>query len=470
MYQDSAKGVDYLGHFWYKGMTYAPDMVCSVRHTTLKVRSDGTSSIKCAFVLKGTMTALLDDQKEEDIARIARYQAHQAKNPRDITFTEAAIVAVAPPKIVQVPGGKAEILTQPLQPIKLEKSTSQVSLTSLGSNGELTPPGEISPKTLRQKSPMNNTPKIIKAEPEQEFFQAPADYILSKMNMPLSCKSMDSIMTEDLMSTSSASEMSGTSPKESASSQSRKRRSRDLSSAVKAEPLLRLPSTDSVGSTGRKRAAGKALTPTGGSASPLTNNNNNHKSYSNENNKRSNNNTNTSNNNNNNNNYNNNNNNNTTRRSRKTTSEESSALDAAARAKIDWLSVAETAYEAGVLEACQTHSAKQYFYSEPAVEPTAAEMLSQHISGSRDSDTGRGESAMQVGNCASIDSLDIETGHASSGDQPPAEDESSTLAVAERKPAGKKLLLTAKIDCICSLELELNADSLIVAVAVNYFR
>eukprot|EP01032_Pedospumella_encystans_P023029 gene23029-26083_t len=135
MYQESARGVDFLGAFWYAGMNMAPDLVCALRHTTLKVRSDGTSAIKCAFVLKGTMTATLDDQNQKDIERIARYQKHKESGRtdiRDITFTEAAMVAVAPPAIVQVPGGKANLLNSGKSPII--SNISAPCSTALASN------------------------------------------------------------------------------------------------------------------------------------------------------------------------------------------------------------------------------------------------------------------------------------------------------------------------------------------------
>lgn len=47
-------GHGYLANFWFKSMNIAPDQVCTLKHTHLKVRSDGSSTIKCAFGLNGT--------------------------------------------------------------------------------------------------------------------------------------------------------------------------------------------------------------------------------------------------------------------------------------------------------------------------------------------------------------------------------------------------------------------------------
>lgn len=47
-------GHGYLADFWFKSMNIAPDQVCTLKHTHLKVRSDGTSTIKCCFGLNGT--------------------------------------------------------------------------------------------------------------------------------------------------------------------------------------------------------------------------------------------------------------------------------------------------------------------------------------------------------------------------------------------------------------------------------
>ena len=47
-------GHGYLASFWFKCMNIAPDQVCTLKHTHLKTRSDGTSTIKCCFGLNGT--------------------------------------------------------------------------------------------------------------------------------------------------------------------------------------------------------------------------------------------------------------------------------------------------------------------------------------------------------------------------------------------------------------------------------
>jgi len=38
----------------------APDLVCTLKHTYVKVRSDGTSCIKCTFGLNGTKVITVD--------------------------------------------------------------------------------------------------------------------------------------------------------------------------------------------------------------------------------------------------------------------------------------------------------------------------------------------------------------------------------------------------------------------------
>ena len=109
LFQPTARGVKYLAEFWYKGMTVAPDLVCSLRHTFVKVRADGTSVIKCCFVLKGTQVSILDPERAESIEKIARYQALRAGGRRGITITEAAMIAVAHPAMVCLPGATTTI-------------------------------------------------------------------------------------------------------------------------------------------------------------------------------------------------------------------------------------------------------------------------------------------------------------------------------------------------------------------------
>jgi hypothetical protein len=101
-FQRSASGIAYLSQLWYAGMTAAPDMVCALRHTFVKVRADGSAVVRCCFALKGTQVAELDRNKQEDVARIARYQAYKAAGRRDITITEAAVAAVAPDSMIML--------------------------------------------------------------------------------------------------------------------------------------------------------------------------------------------------------------------------------------------------------------------------------------------------------------------------------------------------------------------------------
>jgi hypothetical protein len=101
-FQRSASGIAYLSQLWYAGMNVAPDMVCALRHTFVKVRADGSAVVRCCFALKGTQVAELDRNKQEDVARIARYQAYKAAGRRDITITEAAVAAVAPDSMVML--------------------------------------------------------------------------------------------------------------------------------------------------------------------------------------------------------------------------------------------------------------------------------------------------------------------------------------------------------------------------------
>lgn len=42
-------------------MQIAPDQVCVLKHTYVKVRSDGTSSVKCTFALEGTKVVKVED-------------------------------------------------------------------------------------------------------------------------------------------------------------------------------------------------------------------------------------------------------------------------------------------------------------------------------------------------------------------------------------------------------------------------
>lgn len=95
-----------LQEFWFKAMNVTPDVVCHLKHSFVKVRSDGTSSIRCSFVLNGTKIVQLLDSK--DLEHIQVYAQHQPRAttsiptqvPSDnVSATVAAVAAVAPNKI-----------------------------------------------------------------------------------------------------------------------------------------------------------------------------------------------------------------------------------------------------------------------------------------------------------------------------------------------------------------------------------
>lgn len=99
-------GVPVLANFWYKAMNLAPDLVCKLKHSVLKVRSDGTSSIRCSFVLNGTkIVQLMTGQELKHIqayANEAKYGACSVGAPRTVgavSATVAAMAAVAPSKV-----------------------------------------------------------------------------------------------------------------------------------------------------------------------------------------------------------------------------------------------------------------------------------------------------------------------------------------------------------------------------------
>lgn len=46
-------GLSALAKYWYTAMTNCPDVVCYMHNAIVKVRSDGTASIKCDFELRG---------------------------------------------------------------------------------------------------------------------------------------------------------------------------------------------------------------------------------------------------------------------------------------------------------------------------------------------------------------------------------------------------------------------------------
>jgi hypothetical protein len=79
-------------------MFNAPDQVCTLKHTFLKIRSDGTSSIKCCFGLHGTkVVSVLSDGELKQID--AFLKSHKTLEKAQLSSTAAAVAAVAPAKV-----------------------------------------------------------------------------------------------------------------------------------------------------------------------------------------------------------------------------------------------------------------------------------------------------------------------------------------------------------------------------------
>ena len=95
------QGRSVLQEFWFKAMNVAPDVVCHLKHSFVKVRSDGTSTVRCSFVLNGTKIVQLLDSKDLDHIQIyAQRNAQDATQAGDgVSATVAAVAAVAPNKI-----------------------------------------------------------------------------------------------------------------------------------------------------------------------------------------------------------------------------------------------------------------------------------------------------------------------------------------------------------------------------------
>jgi len=99
------KGVSSFADFWYTAMHLLPDLVCSLKHSVLKIRSDGTSMINCSFVLNGTKVVRLPCGQE--LSRIQRQAQGLVVDNMDeasadssaIDATVAAVAAVAPTKV-----------------------------------------------------------------------------------------------------------------------------------------------------------------------------------------------------------------------------------------------------------------------------------------------------------------------------------------------------------------------------------
>ena len=86
-------------------MNIAPDMICQLKHSFIKIRSDGTSTIRCSFVLNGTkVVQLLNNTDLEHIQVYAQDTTGSAAEggASEVSATVAAMAAVAPNKIRSV--------------------------------------------------------------------------------------------------------------------------------------------------------------------------------------------------------------------------------------------------------------------------------------------------------------------------------------------------------------------------------
>eukprot|EP01032_Pedospumella_encystans_P037592 gene37592-42582_t len=148
-----------------------------------------------------------------------------------------------------------------------------------------------------------------------------------------------------------------------------------------------------------------------------------------------------------------------------------SVLDAAAKKQIDWLSVAESAFDAGVLQPCQTQGAKMNQYhmcDRPVAAPSASELLAEHLQRSTIADS-KEHTALLVEEKASLCGTGSNTTSVESLSNKYTESNTTNIVAVnnvqnDAPPVGKKIVMTAKIDCVCSLELELNSNSVIVGI------
>ena len=310
-------------------MTAAPDLVCSLRHTYVKVRSDGTSTIKCCFALKGTQISSLDKDSQSAIEEIARSQALMAnQNRRRITVTEAAVVAVAP--------------------------TTMVPLVALGAT--------CSSRDLTTATPDSNSSAVgkrghLKAESTRDKWPDP--YIRDNR---------EGVFME--VEEQSTAHSTGT-------------------EYVRPAPVMGDKSKESVPEI---------------------------------------------------------------------------AADSANRRRhgLNWLALAEYAFDAGTLEPCQPQSLKKYYHSQDfdrqqqlqrQAELTPTVSFGSLSSHSNSSATVDGNAEIPVLGTASLDA-EVEAGAAL---HPPP--------LMLPRP-----VRTAAIDCLCSIELDLNADCKITSVVLHYFR
>lgn len=98
MKSSSLVGTTILSEFWYRAMHMAPDLICKIKHSFVKVRSDGTSTIRCSFVLNGTKITQL--KSIEDLQHIQIYaQDTSPELPEGVSDGVAVMAAVAPGRV-----------------------------------------------------------------------------------------------------------------------------------------------------------------------------------------------------------------------------------------------------------------------------------------------------------------------------------------------------------------------------------
>ncbi len=122
------QGRSVLQEFWFKAMNVAPDVVCHLKHSFVKVRSDGTSTVRCSFVLNGTKIVQLLDSKDLDHIQIyaqksAQQSAHDAAQAGgdSVSATVAAVAAVAPNKIRTVLKRRAPLPSTTSMPLSMQE-------------------------------------------------------------------------------------------------------------------------------------------------------------------------------------------------------------------------------------------------------------------------------------------------------------------------------------------------------------
>lgn len=134
------QGVDPLAQFWYDVMTAAPDLVCTLKHTSVKIRTDGTSLIQCCFTLTGTKILPVPDPNDEKAMRkLAYYESLIALDRANISPSAAAMAAVAPEqaaamlyaqRIAQLErSGQRKVSAAQLMPVEAVGATMAVATT-----------------------------------------------------------------------------------------------------------------------------------------------------------------------------------------------------------------------------------------------------------------------------------------------------------------------------------------------------